>query len=75
MARSMALHSRQRDAYVHDSYRSTYDACCTQERSSVDGSRLRLAATYRRSLDAHAESVDAQKAHCTILVCADESVL
>lgn len=64
----MALHSCQRGAYVHDSDSGADDARGAQERSSVDWSRLRLAATYRGSLDAQAESVDAQKAHCAILV-------
>jgi len=71
----MVLHSTQRDAYVHDSHSRTNDARGAQERSSVDRARLRLAAAYRGSLDAQAESVDAQKAHGAILVCADESVL
>ena len=70
----MALDSCQRDANVHESYRSTNDARGAQERVGIDGCRLRLAAAYCRSLDAQAEGVDAQKAQCAISIGADESV-
>lgn len=68
MARSMVLHPRQRDAYVHDSDSGTNDARCTEKRGCVDWSRLRLAAAYRRSLETDSEEINADKAHGAILV-------
>jgi len=75
MARSMVLHSTQRDAYVHDGHCRTYDARCTQERGGVDGSRLRLSAAYCRSLETEPKGIDAKETHSAIFVGPDESML
>lgn len=75
MVRSMVLDSRHGYAYVHDSYRSTNDARGAKNGGSVNRCGLRLAAAYRRSLEAEPEGVDAQKAHRAILVGPDESML
>lgn len=75
MARSMALDSTQRYAYVHDSYRSTNDARGAKNGGSVNGSRLRLAAANCRSLETEPKGVDAQETHSAVLIGPNESML
>lgn len=75
MARSMTLHSRQRDAYVHDSHCRTNDARGAKNGGSVNGSRLRLAAANCRSLETEPKGVYAQETHSAVLIGPNESML